>query len=75
MRVPGLTKLKNAARVRRRRQPKVSRVASVRVDQLVTCPGCDNPMHLTEFWKFSCKKCMQELTAEQALTALSDPGL
>jgi hypothetical protein len=75
MQVPGLRKLKNAARVRRRRQPKVSRVASVRVDQLVTCPGCDSPMHLTEFWKFSCKKCMQELTAEQAFTALDKLGV
>ena len=24
-------------------------------------------MHLSELWKFNCKMCMQELTAEQAL--------
>jgi tRNA(Ile2) C34 agmatinyltransferase TiaS len=68
MRVPGLKILKNSARVRRDRKLKVVRVAGVRVDQLVTCPTCGNRMQLSEAWKFNCKQCMRELTAEQALT-------
>ena len=70
MRVPGLNKLKRNVRVRRPRAHKAARVAGVRVDQLVTCPSCGNPMQLSDLWMFTCKKCRRELTAEQALTAL-----
>jgi hypothetical protein len=65
--VPGLKILKHSAWVRPDRKLKVVRVAGVRVDQLVTCPSCGKPMQLSESWKFNCKQCMRELTAEQAL--------
>lgn len=70
MRVPGLTTLKRRVRVRRLRTHKAARVAGVRVDQLVTCPSCGDPMHLSDLWMFTCKQCRRELTAEQALAAL-----
>jgi hypothetical protein len=70
MRVLGLTKLKQSVRVRRLRTHKAARVTGVRVDQLVTCPSCGDPMHLSDLWIFTCKQCRRELTAEQALTAL-----
>ena len=68
MRVPGFAKLKRGAGVRRPRKRKVARVAGVRVDQLVMCPSCRDPMHLSELSTFTCKHCIRELTAEQALT-------
>jgi tRNA(Ile2) C34 agmatinyltransferase TiaS len=48
----------------------VVRVAVVCVDELVTCPSCGNPMHLTELRTFNCNQCSREITAEEALTAL-----
>ena len=57
-----------------RRKGKVARVAGVRVDQLVTCPSCGDPMHLSELGMFSCKQCKHELTAEQALAVLEAVG-
>src|SRR5580692_6977530 len=68
MRVPGLAKLKHGARLRRPRKRKIARVAGVRVDQLVMCPSCGESMHLSELSTFTCKHCIRELTAEQALT-------
>jgi hypothetical protein len=70
MRIGGLLKSKDRMRMPGRRKAKVARVTGVQVDQLVTCPRCGNPMHLSELLRFSCTQCMQELTAEQALTVL-----
>jgi tRNA(Ile2) C34 agmatinyltransferase TiaS len=74
VRVPGLKKLKYRLRVRGRRKSKVVRVAGARVDQLVTCPSCGQPMRLSELGKFTCGQCKRELTAEQVLTALEFAG-
>ena len=74
MRVPGLAKLKRGERARRPRNRKIARVAGVRVDQLVMCPSCGEPMHLSELSTFTCKHCIRELTAEQALTLGELPG-
>jgi hypothetical protein len=74
LRVLGLAKLKHGARVRRPRTRKIARVAGVRVDQLVMCPSCGEPMHLSELSTFTCKHCIRELTAEQALTLGELPG-
>jgi tRNA(Ile2) C34 agmatinyltransferase TiaS len=73
MRVPGLLKSEDGARGRRLRRGKVARVAVVCVDQLVTCPSCGNPMQLSKFRTFKCERCLRELTAEEALTALESP--
>ena len=49
---------------------KVVRVATVIVDQPVACPGCGNPMQLSEAWTFACKQCGREVTAEEVSKAL-----
>ena len=49
-------------------------MAVVCVDQLVTCPSCGNAMQLSKFRTFKCERCLRELTAEEALTALEMPN-
>jgi tRNA(Ile2) C34 agmatinyltransferase TiaS len=74
MRVAGLAKLKDGARMRPLGKRKIARVAGVLVDQLVMCPSCGEPMHLSELTTFTCEHCIREFTAEQALTLWEVPG-
>lgn len=74
MRARRKIRLKVRSRLRRRRKRKVARVREVSVDQPVACPSCGNLMRLSESWTFECKKCVRELTAEQALTILEMAG-
>ena len=71
MRMPRPTRFKYRPRLRPlRKKNKVARVTSVRVDDLVKCPSCGNPMKLSVLWTFKCKRCAQEITAEEALSNL-----
>jgi hypothetical protein len=70
MGVLGHIESKVSARRRRSRSSKAARVDVVCVDELVTCPSCGNPMHLTELRTFNCNQCSREITAEEALTAI-----
>src|SRR5579862_425722 len=71
VRIPGRIKLRYRLRSPNNRKiARVTRTTSVRVDQAVACPGCGNPMQLSDLWTFKCKCCVQELTADQALSIL-----
>jgi len=71
----GKITLKIRRRLQRRpRKRKVARVSNVSIDQPVVCPSCGNSMRLSELLTFQCKRCAQELTAEEALIILETAG-
>ncbi len=70
MRFPRRPKFKYRPRPRTLNKNKVALVTAVRVDGLVKCPNCGNPMKLSVLWTFKCKRCAQEITPEEALSIL-----
>ena len=70
MRVRGKLGFKYRPKIPPRRKKKVARVPGVYIDQLVACPICGNAMQLSDLWTFKCRACVQELTADEALTIL-----
>ena len=74
MRVRGQVGFKFRPKLGNRRKKKAARVPGAQIDQLVACPVCGNSMQLSDLLTFKCKACVQELTAEEALTIAERVG-
>jgi tRNA(Ile2) C34 agmatinyltransferase TiaS len=68
----GVEKLKKMPQPKwlRRRKETVQRVASVVIDQPVTCSTCNEFMRLTDDRTFTCTKCGAQMTLEEACKVL-----
>lgn len=68
----GWKRLKDRRRLRQVRNPraKAKRVTTVVVDQPVLCPQCSDFMRLSQDHTFKCRRCGQEIAAEDAIKVL-----
>jgi predicted RNA-binding Zn-ribbon protein involved in translation (DUF1610 family) len=70
--MPGWKKLKKVPQPKwpHRRKETVQHVASVVIDQPVTCAACNEFMRLTDDRTFTCTKCGVQMTLEEACKVL-----